>query len=156
MANTHQEWLRQLKASHAQAGSIYQWHLQASWKVRVTEKPAHPFRGAPDFWQAFEWPMEERIERFTGNFQSAGGHVARLSTMEDAKRFIAGQSEEMSAKYIIRQNQPELDDLDLEGALPDAIVSVWNRVSERIGKPEQRKRISVLLWRIMQPRIQDR
>ena len=51
----------------------------------VTEKPNHPFRGAPDFWNAFEWPIEERIERFARNFQSAGGHVVRLATMEDAK-----------------------------------------------------------------------
>ncbi|WP_205628840.1 hypothetical protein, partial [Acinetobacter baumannii] len=33
-------------------------------RPRVTEAPVHPFRGAPDFWLAYELPEEKRIELF--------------------------------------------------------------------------------------------
>ena len=56
-------------------------------RPRLPSRLHHPFRGAPDFWNAFEWYEEERIERFTANFMSAGGHVERLATMEDAQAF---------------------------------------------------------------------
>ncbi|MFD0695271.1 lactate utilization protein C [Paenibacillus sp. GCM10027628] len=128
MANAHQEWLDQLEAeSLAKQEAFMNGIAGKLGRPRVTEKPSHPFRGAPDFWNAFELPIAERIERFTANFQSAGGHVVRLATMEDAKTFIVSKATETSAKYIIRQDQQELGDLDLEGELPDAKVTVWNR-----------------------------
>lgn len=128
MANTHQEWLDQLEAeSRAKQEAFMNGIASKLRRPRVIEKPNHPFRGAPDFWNAFELPIEERIERFTANFQSAGGHVVRLATMEDTKKFIVNKALETSAKYIIRQDQPELDELDLEDELPDAKLTVWNR-----------------------------
>lgn len=131
MANTHQEWLDKLEVeSRAKQEAFMNDIASKLGRSRVTEKPNHPFRGAPDFWNAFEWPIEERIERFTGNFQSAGGHVVRLATMEDAMNFIVGKARETNAKYIIRQDQRELEDLDLEKELPDAKLTVWNRVSD--------------------------
>jgi L-lactate dehydrogenase complex protein LldG len=130
-AQSHQDFLAQLTAeSKAKQVSFMNDIARKLKRPRVIEKPAHPFRGAPDFWNTFEWSEEERIERFTDNFKSAGGHVVRLATMEDAKRYIQEKAEQMSAKYIIRQNEQELDDLDLEGALPNALVSVWNTGSE--------------------------
>ncbi|WP_261305169.1 LutC/YkgG family protein [Paenibacillus andongensis] len=127
MANTHQEWLDQLEAeSRVKQEAFMNGIAGKLGRPRVTEKPNHPFRGAPDFWNAFELPIAERIERFTGNFQSAGGHVVRLATMEDAKTFIVSKALETSAKYIIRQDQPELGALDLEKELPDAKLTVWN------------------------------
>jgi L-lactate dehydrogenase complex protein LldG len=83
-------------------------------------------RGAPDFWNAFELTPEERIEKFMSNWQSVGGHSARLADMDAVREFIAGKAKEMGAHYLIRQNEPELAALDLEGALPEAQVSVWN------------------------------
>lgn len=131
MAETHQEWLAQLEAeSRAKQETFMNGIAGKLRRPRVTEKPAHPYRGAPEFWHHFEWPMEERIERFTENFQSAGGHVTRLGTMEEAKQFIVSKAKEMSATYIIRQNQTELDVLDLESALGDAKITVWNREPE--------------------------
>jgi L-lactate dehydrogenase complex protein LldG len=126
-AQTHQEWLKQLEAeSRTKQESFMNGIADKLKRPRITEKPLHPFRGAPDFWNEYEWSQEERVERFTDNFKAAGGHVARLSNMEDAKLFIAKKAEEMGAKFVVRQNQPELNALDLEGALTGAQVSVWN------------------------------
>lgn len=127
MADTHKQWLEKLEAESRAKQELFMNNIASKLRhPRMTEKPQHPFRGAPDFWKAFEWSEEERIKEFTDNFLSVGGHVARLQTMEDAKKFIADKAEEMGAKYIVRQNQPELADLGLEQLLPDSQVSVWN------------------------------
>lgn len=65
---------------------------------------------------------------------SVGGHVERLATMDDARRFIADKAKEMSAHYVIRQNQPELEAMNLEADLPDAQISVWNTDEEQHWK----------------------
>lgn len=131
MADTHKEWLKEMEtASRAKQKSFIDSISSKLGHSRSMEKPAHPFRGAPDFWRTFEWPVEERIERFGANFKAAGGHVARLANYEEAKQFIAGKAAEMSAKYVIRQGQPELEEMKLEDALPDAQVTVWNTDEE--------------------------
>jgi L-lactate dehydrogenase complex protein LldG len=135
MANPHQEWLIEMEAESRSKQTRFIGGI--SEKLRrpmVTEPPRHPFRGAPDFWNAYELNEEERIARFTSNFISVGGHVQRLSNMEEVQRFISVKATELSAKYVIRQNQPELDALDLEGALPGAQVSVWNNDPEQHWK----------------------
>ncbi|BBI33734.1 LutC/YkgG family protein [Cohnella abietis] len=135
MANTHQEWLKEMEAeSRAKQKTFINGISSKLKRPMVTEPPRHPYRGAPDFWNAYEWGEAERIERFTSNFRSAGGHVERLANMEDVQRFIADKAVELNAKYVIRQNQPELDALNLEGALPDAQISVWNSDSEQYWK----------------------
>lgn len=132
MSNEHQEWLRQMdEESRRKQAEFMNGIAKRLGRARVLDKPAHPYRGAPDFWNAFEWTEEERIERFIRNFTAVGGHAARLASMEEAKRFIVEKAREMSAKYVVRQRQPELDALDLEGALGSgAQVSVWNSEAE--------------------------
>src|ERR1700730_1805461 len=113
MANTHQEWLNEMEAESRSKQKKFIGGISAKLRrPMVTEPPRHPFRGAPDFWNAYEWNEEERIARFTSNFISVGGHVQRLSNMEEVRRFIADKASELSAKYVIRQNQPELNELD--------------------------------------------
>lgn len=126
-AQAHKQWLEELAAqSRAKQASFMDYIAGKMNRPRVTAPPKHPYRGAPDFWTSFEYPLEERIERFTANFQSVGGHVARLADMEAVAEFIAGKAKELSAAYIIRQNEPALDELGLEAAIPDAKISVWN------------------------------
>lgn len=132
MADTHKEWLEKLEAESRAKQEHFMNDIAAKLRhPRMTQKPQHPFRGAPDFWKNFEWTEEERIQAFSDNFLSVGGHVARLQTMDEAKSFIVQKAGEMSAKYVIRQNEPELDALDLEGSLTDAQVSVWNTDAEQ-------------------------
>ncbi|MUT66820.1 LUD domain-containing protein [Paenibacillus sp. NEAU-GSW1] len=135
MAETYEAWLKQMEAqSRAKQNDFMNDIANKLKRPRVTEAPKHPFRGAPDFWKAYELTEEERVERFTANFKAASGFVERLSDMEAAKRFIADKAAELSAHYMIRQNQPELNEMALEQALPDAKVSVWNSDSEEHWK----------------------
>jgi len=132
MADTHKEWLEKLEKESRAKQEHFMNDIAAKLRhPRMTQKPQHPFRGAPDFWKTFEWTEEERTQAFTDNFLSVGGHVARLQTMDEAKSFIVQKAGEMSAKYVVRQNEPELDALDLEGSLTDAQVSVWNTDPEQ-------------------------
>lgn len=131
MAETHEQWLTRLEEeSRAKQEQFMNGIAERLGHPRMTEKPQHPFRGAPDFWRAFEWSGEERVKQFTDNFLSVGGHVARLESLEEAKAFIVKQAKEMSAKYIVRQNEPMLAALELENALPESQISVWNSGSE--------------------------
>ena len=127
MANTHQDWLQQLTAeSLTKQETFMNYIADRMRRPRVIEEPNHPFKGAPDFWNEFQWPLEERIEKFTENFLSVGGHVEHMDGMEQVKSFIVRKAKEMSAKYIIRNNQMELESLELEGELPHVRISVWN------------------------------
>lgn len=124
---SQQDWLAQLEAESRGKQKAFMDGIAAKLgRPRVTTAPAHPFRGAPDFWNGFEWPLEERVERFTANFRSVGGHVERLADMEAVKRFIAAKATELNARYAVRQHQPELDALELEAAMPEVRFSVWN------------------------------
>jgi len=93
---------------------------------KTAEKPRHPFKGAPAFWDEFELSPEERVAMFSDNWGKAGGHVVRHATMEDAKAWIVEKAAELGAKLVLRQNQPELNALGLEAALPDARTVVWD------------------------------
>jgi len=128
MNDQHRQWLKQAEAeSIAKQEQFMNGIAQKLRRPRVTEKPVHPFRGAPEFWREFELTQEERIAAFSNNWKMTGGHVVRLPDMEAAKRFIVDNATELSAKYIVRQDQPELEALDFEGALPDTRITVWNR-----------------------------
>ncbi|XID94684.1 lactate utilization protein C [Paenibacillaceae bacterium WGS1546] len=125
--NSHEQWLKEMEAkSRAKQRQFIDGIAGKLKRPRVKEAPRHPFRGSPDFWNAYEWDEQERIERFADNFRSVGGHVERFSTMAEAQRFIADKAKELGAKYVVRQDQPELDALKLEEQLPEARVSVWN------------------------------
>jgi len=102
---------------------------------KTSEKPKHPFKGAPAFWDEFDLGLEERVALFSENWGKAGGHVVRHATLEDAKAWIAAKATELGAKLVLRQNQPELNALAIETALPSARVVVWDEApgSERLA-----------------------
>ncbi|TVY02232.1 LutC/YkgG family protein [Cohnella terricola] len=132
---THEEWLREMEEkSRAKQKTFIGGISSKLRRPMVDDAPPHPFRGSPDFWNAYEWNEQERINRFTDNFVSVGGHVQRLETMEEVRGFITDKANELSAKYIVRQNEPELAGLNLEDELPDARISVWNTDPEQHWK----------------------
>ena len=134
-AKTQDQWLKEMEEKSRAKQLKFIGHISSKLRRPMVGKaPEHPFRGSPDFWNVYEWTEQERIERFTENFKSVGGHVERLSSMEDAQRFITSKAEELGAKYIIRQNEPELAALGLEERLPEAQVSVWNTDAEENWK----------------------
>lgn len=126
-----QEWLAQLEAQSRKKQESFMNAIAAKLnRPRVRDKPDHPYRGAPDFWNEFSWSLDNRIHQFTANFEAAGGHVEHFADMEQAKHFITAKAEEMKAGRILRQNQDVLAQLDLESALPDTDISVWNENRE--------------------------
>lgn len=90
-----------------------------------TEKPHHPFKGAPDFWKTYELGLEQRIDLFRDNWAKAGGHSFRFSTMDEVKRFIVEQAQTLQARQILQQNQPELLSMRLTEQLPTCKVMTW-------------------------------
>ncbi|AJY76230.1 LutC/YkgG family protein [Paenibacillus beijingensis] len=135
MADPHREMLAGMAKESRLKQELFMNFIAGKLKrPRVTEPPAHPYRGAPGFWNRFEWPPEERIERFITHFKAAGGHAVRLEGMADAKAFIADKAAEMGAGHVLRQDCEELAALDLEAALPTAKVSVWNRDADENWK----------------------
>jgi L-lactate dehydrogenase complex protein LldG len=112
--------------SRDKQGAFIQHIADRLGRPRIKSKPSHPFKGAPAFWNEFSLTQEERIVLFSDNWGKAGGHVVRQATMEDAKRWIAAKTAELQAKLVLRQNQPELNELRLEDELQDVEVIVWD------------------------------
>lgn len=134
-AQTHEQWLEEMdRQARAKQRSFIAGIASRLGREAAKPPAGQPYRGAPAFWQQFEWPLEERIERFADNFRSAGGHVVRVPDLASASAFIAGKAEEMSAHYIVRQQQQELEALGLEAALPNCDVAVWNDDPEKPWK----------------------
>ncbi|TYP73761.1 LutC/YkgG family protein [Paenibacillus methanolicus] len=132
-AQTHEQWLEEMDRKAREKQQSFIANIAGRLGRETAKPPAgHPYKGAPSFWQGFEWPMEERIERFSANFRSAGGHVVRVPDLAAASAFIAEKAKEMSAHYIVRQQEDALEALGLEEALPGCDVSVWN---DDPGKP---------------------
>ncbi|WP_168119399.1 LUD domain-containing protein [Paenibacillus sp. HB172176] len=139
MANreTHEEWLARLEAQSREKQAGFMKHIAGRLgHPLMTDKPKHPYRGAPNFWREVDWTPEEKAQRFTDNFLAVGGHVERLGGWDEITDFIAGKASEMSAKRVIRQDEPELAALRLEEALPNAHISVWNSDSDTAWKAE--------------------
>ncbi|MDQ6421809.1 lactate utilization protein [Paenibacillus sp. LHD-117] len=135
MAESHGVWLSRLEEQSRKKQERFMDGISKRLgHPRMTQPPKHPYRGAPDFWRGLDWSPEEKIQGFTENFLSVGGHVARLQGMEEASAFIAAKAAEMGAKYLVRQDEPALAALGLEEALPGVQINVWNSDSEREWK----------------------
>ncbi|MFC5701126.1 lactate utilization protein C [Cohnella faecalis] len=132
----HRDWLAQMEERSKTKQKTFIDGISAKLKrPRVATAPAHPFRGAPEFWKQFDWSTDEKIERFSANFRAAGGHVAKLPDMKAVTGFIAEKAKELGAKYVVRQDQPELAALGLEAELPQgSSLSVWNTDAEEHWK----------------------
>ncbi|CAH1211918.1 lactate utilization protein C [Paenibacillus sp. JJ-223] len=132
MHTEHQDWLAALERKSREKQEKFMNGIASRLgRPRQMQAPVQPFRGAPTFWNKLEWDTEKRIQAFTDNFVSVGAHIARVPSMEEAAGFIVGKARELGAKYIIRQNEKELEDLALESSLEQGVsVSVWNSLPE--------------------------
>lgn len=98
--------------------------------------PAHPFKGAPDYWKAYELSLEERIALLMENWRKSGGEACRFADLVSAGAFIAEVARRMKARYFVRYDHEMLNRLSLESLLPEeAEMTVWNP-----SKREQLKR----------------
>ncbi|WP_202077833.1 LutC/YkgG family protein [Caldalkalibacillus salinus] len=116
-----------LASRSQQKQETFMQHIaQRLGRPKVTEAPAHPYQGAPDFWQTHELDLEERLTLLTDNWQQVGGHAQRCPDLSTAQSYIVQTAQEMKAKHIIRHQHPTLNDLGLEDALLDCDWTVWN------------------------------
>lgn len=111
-------------------------------RSRITEPPARPFRGAPDFWNAVDSGEEARIRLFMDNWRKAGGHAEKLASMEEASAFVRKLIRDMEAARVILQDQPELGAIaaGLETAEGLHRVTVWN--TEHASDEEKEVRLA--------------
>lgn len=128
MSTNHETFLRELKEKSLRQQEQFIGNIKQRLGRRGQggEPPAHPFKGAPDFWKEFELEQEDRIRLFMDNWKKAGGHPIQLKSMEEAKQFIVQLSEELSAKQLLIQNQDELQAMELNRAIGKAEVNVWH------------------------------
>lgn len=94
-------------------------------RKRRVERPDHPYRGAPRFWQEFNHSTEENIRLFIDNWQEVGGHAYHFESLEQAKLMIIQIAEETKAQYLILNNEEPLQRMQLEGELVDVEMTTW-------------------------------
>ncbi|WP_027416963.1 LutC/YkgG family protein [Aneurinibacillus terranovensis] len=133
MSNS-KDMIRELDEQAAKKEADFMNHIASRLqRSRITEKPQHPFRGAPDFWNAYELPLDKRVRLFMENWTGIGGMAERFSTMAGAFRYITDVVKTMQAKYIIRWDDPEFEKGHFDENHPDTEITVWNeQVNEHL------------------------
>jgi L-lactate dehydrogenase complex protein LldG len=104
-------------------------------RARVKAAPEHPFRGAPDFWQVYQRPHDERVELFMTNWQNLGGVAKRFADRQALAAYIVEEAERLQARYLLRWDHPLLAALGLEERLQGecwdgAEMIVWNATTQ--------------------------
>lgn len=95
----------------------------------LKKAPLHLHRGAPDFWREHDLSKEERVQQFVTNWRNAGGEVEHLPDMDTAKKYIVDLLIKMKARHVLRQNELEWEQMQLEEALPHIKFAVWDENS---------------------------
>jgi L-lactate dehydrogenase complex protein LldG len=100
--------------------------VQRFGRKPIHDQPDFPFKGAPNFWQVYSLPLEERVQLFMETWRQGGGYSERFKDLEEAKNFIVHTVSKLNINSIIRSNEPELNKMDIENALSYVKISVWN------------------------------
>jgi len=131
MSKQGEDIIRQLDDQAAQKEEQFFAHIANRLnRPRITQAPAHPFRGAPDFWHAYDLSEEKRIELFMENWTSMGGNAQRFSDIVSLRTHIEDMAKTMKAKYMIRFDHPLLNEMNVEQNLPDVEMTVWNEQAQ--------------------------
>jgi L-lactate dehydrogenase complex protein LldG len=131
MSQSNEEIIRNLEErSKGKEGGFLSRIAKRLNRTPIQEAPKHPFRGAPDFWQAYALTEEERVLAFMKSWNQLGGVVKRFSKPSALKQYICDVASMMQAKYALRWEHPLLDELQIEGSLPDVEMTVWQAESD--------------------------
>jgi L-lactate dehydrogenase complex protein LldG len=126
MSQRNEEIIRDLaERSKQQEGGFLARIAKRLNRTPLQEAPQHPFRGAPDFWQAYELPEEERVLTFMKSWNQLGGVVKRFSKPSTLVQYICDVVNMMEAKYALRWEHPLLEQLQIEASLPQLEMTVW-------------------------------
>lgn len=89
--------------------------------------PAHPFRGAPQWYKDLDRTVEEKISLFTENWTALTGKVLIVEASEAKQRIGAWLKEiaaELGVTHVSRWEHEELKALGLDEALKEAGIEV--------------------------------
>lgn len=89
-----------------------------------TAAPAHPYRGAPQFWKDYTLSRDEKTQLFMSNWEKVGGHAIRTANWDEAQQFVVRTAGELNVKRVIRNNQLQLATYDR--ALEQVEMTVWD------------------------------
>ncbi|MDO3679523.1 LutC/YkgG family protein [Paenibacillus ehimensis] len=95
--------------------------------------PAHPFRGAPEFYKQIKLTTEEKIELFTRNWQALTGKVLVVDEAEAADKvgaWLRDVAAELGVTHVSRWEHEGLKALGLDEALAASGIAVapWRPV----------------------------
>ncbi|WCK53999.1 lactate utilization protein C [Aneurinibacillus sp. Ricciae_BoGa-3] len=128
---SNQDIIRELDEQAKKKEDEFLNHLAARLKrPRITSKPDQPFRGAPDFWTSYELPPNERIKLFMDNWTSMGGVAERFADIDEAVAYIAELAGKMQAKYVVRFDDPVLEQANIDDRIPGTEMTIWNEKSQ--------------------------
>ncbi|MEW9698382.1 lactate utilization protein C [Paenibacillus sp. SI8] len=140
MAKSDREFLQMLQEESLQKQQAFFNNIatRLGRESPLRNAPVRSIKGAPELWEAVNLTMEQRIELFMTNWQKAGGHAKRLSSMVEAQAFIENFIRETKAKHVIIQDQAELEPLRAALAeTTDTEMTVWNSFgADEGGKDE--------------------
>ncbi|WP_217559620.1 lactate utilization protein [Paenibacillus sp. GbtcB18] len=129
MSKSASDFLKRLEAESRRKQEAFLGGIASRLgRSRITEPPARPFRGAPDFWNAVDLDEEARIRLFMDNWRKAGGHAEKLGSMEEAAAFVRQLIRDLEARQVIRQDQPELEAIAAVLETTEGLdrLTVWN------------------------------
>lgn len=97
--------------------------------------PAHPFRGAPEFYKQIKPSTEEKIELFARNWQDLTGKVLVVDEAEAADKigaWLRDIAAELGVTHVSRWEHEGLTALGLDEALAASGIAVapWRPVEE--------------------------
>lgn len=100
--------------------------------------PAHPYRGAPDFYKALRPTTEEKIELFIESWQALTGKVLVVEEAEAKEKIAAWLVEtakELGVTHVSRWEHEGLKTLGLDAALIEAGIGVVPWAEAEAGEP---------------------
>ncbi|WP_026962604.1 LutC/YkgG family protein [Alicyclobacillus herbarius] len=93
---------------------------------RAHDAPVAPYTpGSPDFWQAQELPLDQRVARFVEQFAQQAGQAMVCETLADLHETLAGLLAELAPRQIGAWGGDTLQQFQLEEVLSSYPVVRW-------------------------------
>lgn len=98
-------------------------------RERITQPPARPVKGAPDFWKEFVLNGEEKVERFAREVEQLGGKAYIHETMDQLLQGLEKLLADLNPPSILTWGGNQLAEWKLDEILTKWKVVKWERES---------------------------
>jgi L-lactate dehydrogenase complex protein LldG len=95
----------------------------------ISVQPHREIVGAPDFWHAFEMPMEERLTTFRRVLEGLGGHVEVYESLQAMQSGLQQLLDELKPQRVGTWGLDALEEFCLHQALDAMGVVAWGEHS---------------------------